>query len=265
MSTPQTENAEKDEDGDQETGVASSQPKTTPTTLRITLGVAEETIKRMSSYDRHRHLKRRRLSNEDDLVPPLNYLAQMPLSNRPSRVFSLPQERPSRPQQTVELQQQQEESSNAITYQSNDENNDDDEQVISPLPPAETVEVQHQQNESINPSTRIRSDQTKRDSSPVPIPKFVDSPLTSENIEKALSLLDHNTAQKRNSSDELLQAFHDLYRWSRLEDRNQKNYFKHEFVWELSGISRVLRFLKAHKMGEDFLCQLLQTDLPFNE
>ncbi len=103
-------------------------------------------------------------------------------------------------------------------------------------------------------------------SSPAPLPKLVDSPLSSENIEKALCLIDRNTKQKLNSFDQLLQVFHDLYRWSRLPNRDHRNFFRHEFVSELSGISRVMKFLKAHNMGDEFLCQLLQTDeLPFNE
>ena len=102
-------------------------------------------------------------------------------------------------------------------------------------------------------------------SSPAPLPKLVDSPLSSENIEKALRLIDRNTKQKRNSFDQLLQIFHDLYRWSRLPNRDHRNFFRHEFVSELSGISRVMKFLKAHNMGDEFLRQLLQTELPFNE
>ena len=105
----------------------------------------------------------------------------------------------------------------------------------------------------------------KEQATPAPLPKLVDSPLSSENIEKALCLIDRNTKQKRNSFDHLLQAFHDLYRWSRLPNRDHRNFFRHEFVSELSGISRVMKFLKAHNMGDEFLCQLLQTELPFNE
>ena len=98
-----------------------------------------------------------------------------------------------------------------------------------------------------------------------PLPKLVDSPLSSSNIEAALSLIDQNTKKKRESFDKLLQVFHDLYRWSRLPNRDHRNFFRHEFVSELSGISRVMKFLKAHNMGDEFLCQLLQTELPFNE
>mmetsp|Transcript_14818 Transcript_14818/g.41291 ORF Transcript_14818/g.41291 Transcript_14818/m.41291 type:complete len:221 (+) Transcript_14818:127-789(+) len=220
----------------------------------------------MSGYDRHQHLKRRRLLNEDDLVLPSDYPSPLPLRNRTSRVFALPQVLPSSPQQTLEEQQRYEENSNVITYRSNDENCDDDEEIISSPPSArKVVEPLLQNTKTNNPSTGLIAEQIKGNFISASIPKFVNSPLTSENIESALSLLDRNIAEKHNSSDELLQVFHDLYRWSRLEDRNQNNYFKHEFVWELSGISRVLKFLKAHKMGEDFLCQLLQTDLPFNE
>ena len=98
-----------------------------------------------------------------------------------------------------------------------------------------------------------------------PLPKLVDSPLTSENIESALCLIDRNAKQKSNSFDDLLQAFHDLYRWSRQSNREHRDFFMNEFVWELSGISRVMKFLKAHKMGDEYLSQLLQTELPFNE
>ena len=106
---------------------------------------------------------------------------------------------------------------------------------------------------------------TSASSSVAPLPKLVDSPLSSENIEKALCLIDRNSKQKRNSFDQLLQVFHDLYRWSRLPNRDHRDFFRHEFVSELSGISRVMKFLKAHNMGDEFLCQLLQTEHPFNE
>mmetsp|Transcript_7297 Transcript_7297/g.17794 ORF Transcript_7297/g.17794 Transcript_7297/m.17794 type:complete len:194 (-) Transcript_7297:336-917(-) len=97
------------------------------------------------------------------------------------------------------------------------------------------------------------------------LPKLKDSALTSENIESALCLIDKNAKRKQDSYEELLQAFHDLYRWSRLPNSDHRKFFLNEFVWELSGISRVMKFLRAHDMGDVFLCQLLQTELPFNE
>ena len=93
----------------------------------------------------------------------------------------------------------------------------------------------------------------------------VDSPLSSENIESALCMIDRNTRRKFNTSDQVLQALHDLFRWSRLSNRDHRDFFLHEFVWEFSGTSRVLKFLKAYNMGDTFLCQLLQTNHPFNE
>jgi hypothetical protein len=98
-----------------------------------------------------------------------------------------------------------------------------------------------------------------------PLPKLVDSALTSKNIESALCMIERNTTQKSDSFDKLLQAFHDLYRWSRLPNRDHRSFFMNEFVWELSGIPRVMKFLKAHNMGDVYLCQLLQTELTFNE
>ena len=100
---------------------------------------------------------------------------------------------------------------------------------------------------------------------PKPLPKLVDSPLTSENIESALNLIDRNTRKKNVSFDKMLQVFHDLYRWSRLPNKDHRKFFMDEFVWEYSGISRVSKFLKKYEMGDEFLRQLLQTELPFDE
>ncbi len=136
-----------------------------------------------------------------------------------------------------------------------------------PVRPEAPLAATRQQDSSFSGS----KNETKENSSstsvptPAPLPKLVDSPLSSENIEAALCMIDRNTKQKKSSFDEVLQAFHDLYRWSRLPNRDHRNFFRNEFVWELSGISRVMKFLKAHKMGDEFLRQLLQSELPFNE
>ena len=100
---------------------------------------------------------------------------------------------------------------------------------------------------------------------PMPLPKLKDSALTSDNIEAAICLIEKNTAKKQDKFEEVLQSFHDLYRWSRLPNRLHRKFFLHEFVWELSGIPRVMQFLKAHKMGDEFLSQLLQTEFSFDE
>ncbi len=134
-----------------------------------------------------------------------------------------------------------------------------------PVRPEVALAAANRQHQDSNASATSNTSKTKDNKSPAPLPKLVDSPLTSKNIEAALCLIDRNTKQKRNSFDELLQAFHDLYRWSRLPNRDHSNFFRNEFVFELSGISRVMKFLKAHKMGDEFLCQLLQSELPFNE
>ena len=138
-----------------------------------------------------------------------------------------------------------------------------------PVRPEVALAATRQQDSIASPDSS--KNETKENSSstslpkPAPLPKLVDSPLSSENIEAALCLIDRNTKQKKSSFDEVLQAFHDLYRWSKLPNRDHRNFFRNEFVWELSGISRVMKFLKAHKMGDEFLRQLVQSELPFNE
>jgi hypothetical protein len=131
------------------------------------------------------------------------------------------------------------------------------------------VNRQQQQNSRVPASGRKRNDEAStavtRSNDAAPLPKLMDSALTSENIESALGMIERNTKQKKDSFDQLLQAFHDLYRWSRLPNRDHRTFFVNEFVWELGGIPRVMKFLKAYNMGDVFLSQLLQTELPFNE
>jgi hypothetical protein len=204
-------------------------------------------FKRMSSttsLDGQTQSKRRRLTNDRDIaVYPFPLVTA---TQSPSTACVLPQAYPSR-RSTLSFPDQQQQHYKPTNWHSHSHSN---------LSRARSNRGSNDENEVSSAAAPTTTS---------PIPKFVDSPLTSENIESALCLIDRNTDRKCNTSDELLQAFHDLYRWSRLSNRDYKSRFLHEFVWELSGIPRVLKFLKAHKMGDDFLSQLLQTELPFNE
>ena len=131
----------------------------------------------------------------------------------------------------------------------------------TPRPEMESANLQQQGSNIL----AIRNENDDNVAAAAPLPKLVDSALTSNNIESALCMIDRNTKQKHDSFDNVLQAFHDLFRWSRLPNSDHRNFFMNEFVYELSGISRVMKFLKAHNMGDVYLCQLLQTELTFNE
>ena len=132
-------------------------------------------------------------------------------------------------------------------------------------PPKPELDIVNRQPDKSDPSSRNENENNVDAATAAPLPKLVDSPLTSQNIELALCMIERNTKQKRNSFKHLLQAFHDLYRWSRLSNRDHRDFFLNEFVMELSGISRVKKFQKVYNMGDAFLCQLLQTETPFNE